>query len=168
MFARGEQGWPVDAAVQIRTVAPASGRPCALMITSSLREPCAPAGPAAHSIAKMASPPRQAASPQFFPRRRWSLSRSAATPQSLARDRRLSMPVNILSSANLVYAGYGASSREVLWVVALATTITVQFQGGFTICGKTRKVVIPNAVRDLLLLKTKQIPHLGKNRRGSE
>jgi len=33
---------------------------------------------------------------------------------------------------------------------------------------KTRKVVIPNEVRDLLLLKTKQIPHLGKNRRGSE
>ena len=39
---------------------------------------------------------------------------------------------------------------------------------GFTVCGKTLKVVIPNAVRDLLLLKTKQIPHLGKNRRGSE
>jgi len=33
---------------------------------------------------------------------------------------------------------------------------------------KLEKVVIPNAVRDLLLLKTKQIPHLGKNRRGSE
>ena len=37
-----------------------------------------------------------------------------------------------------------------------------------TVCGKTRKVVIPNEVRNLLLLKTKQIPHLGKNRRGSE
>jgi hypothetical protein len=36
------------------------------------------------------------------------------------------------------------------------------------VCEKTRKAVIPNAVRDLLLLKTKQIPHLGKNRRGSE
>src|SRR3990172_288389 len=50
MFARGEQGWPVDAAVQTRTVAPASGRPCALMITSSLREPCARRWGAGHNV----------------------------------------------------------------------------------------------------------------------
>ncbi len=37
---------PVAAEVQIRTVAPAIGRPCALKTMSSLREPCASARPA--------------------------------------------------------------------------------------------------------------------------
>src|SRR5580692_10411819 len=41
MFAKGEHGCPVADEVQMRTVAPAIGRPCALNTISSLREPCA-------------------------------------------------------------------------------------------------------------------------------
>src|SRR5260370_7474581 len=47
MSASGVQGWPLAGIAQTRTVAPASGIPRELKTMSSLREPCACAGPIA-------------------------------------------------------------------------------------------------------------------------
>src|SRR5260370_37521633 len=47
MSASGVHGWPLAGMAQTRTVAPASGMPRELKTMSSLREPCARAGPIA-------------------------------------------------------------------------------------------------------------------------
>src|SRR5260370_5451376 len=47
MSASGVHGWPLAGIAQTRTVAPAKGTPRELKTMSSLREPCARAGPIA-------------------------------------------------------------------------------------------------------------------------